>query len=39
MRAGNSGVPSTSEWLNNVLSPGSRIGIDPVSNTKLPSFS
>ena len=39
MRAGNPGVPSTSEWLNNVLSPGSRIGIDPVSNTKLPSFS
>ncbi|KAL1831946.1 hypothetical protein ACET3Z_001597 [Daucus carota] len=29
MRAGNPGVPSTSEWLNNVLSPGSRIGIDP----------
>lgn len=29
MRAGNPGVPSTSEWLNDVLSPGSRIGIDP----------
>lgn len=31
MRAGNPGVPTTSEWLNDVLSPGSRIGIDPVS--------
>ena len=32
MRAGNYGVPTTSEWLNDVLSPGCRIGIDPVSN-------
>lgn len=32
MRAGNLGVPTTSEWLNNVLVPGCRIGIDPVSN-------
>lgn len=37
MRAGNPGVPSTSEWLNDVLSPGSRIGIDPVSDTKFSS--
>ncbi|KAH6826573.1 Metallopeptidase M24 family protein [Perilla frutescens var. hirtella] len=29
MRAGNLGVPSTSEWLNGVLAPGSRVGIDP----------
>ncbi|XP_073270444.1 aminopeptidase P2 [Primulina huaijiensis] len=29
MRAGNLGVPTTSEWLNNVLVPGCRIGIDP----------
>ncbi|GER55390.1 Xaa-pro aminopeptidase [Striga asiatica] len=29
MRAGNLGVPSTSEWLNGVMAPGSRIGIDP----------
>lgn len=29
MRAGNLGVPTTSEWLNGVLTPGSRIGIDP----------
>lgn len=32
MRAGNLGVPTSSEWLNGVLTPGSRIGIDPVSN-------
>lgn len=31
MRAGNLGVPLTSEWLNGVLAPGSRVGIDPVS--------
>ncbi|CAI9777014.1 unnamed protein product [Fraxinus pennsylvanica] len=30
MRAGNLGVPTTSELLNGVLTPGSRIGIDPV---------
>ncbi|MFS7986651.1 putative hydrolase [Helianthus anomalus] len=29
MRSGSSGVPSTAEWLNDVLAPGSRIGIDP----------
>ncbi|KAL8540826.1 hypothetical protein ACS0TY_002157 [Phlomoides rotata] len=29
MRAGNLGVPSTSEWLNGILAPGSRVGIDP----------
>ncbi|CAO2832723.1 unnamed protein product [Amaranthus hypochondriacus] len=29
MRAGNVGVPSMSEWLNDVLNPGSRVGIDP----------
>lgn len=29
MRAGNMGVPTTSEWLNSVLAPGCRIGIDP----------
>ncbi|KAI6692458.1 hypothetical protein NL676_020168 [Syzygium grande] len=29
MRAGNLGVPTTSEWLNDVLAPGCRIGIDP----------
>ncbi|XAR52596.1 Xaa-Pro aminopeptidase [Bertholletia excelsa] len=29
MRAGNLGVPTTSEWLNQVLSPGCRVGIDP----------
>ncbi|XP_047315787.1 aminopeptidase P2 [Impatiens glandulifera] len=29
MRAGNFGVPTTSEWLNDVLAPGGRIGIDP----------
>lgn len=32
MRAGNWGVPNTTEWLNDVLAPGGRIGIDPVSN-------
>jgi len=35
MRAGNMGVPTTAEWLNDVLAPGSRVGIDPVSYTKL----
>lgn len=35
MRAGNLGVPTTSEWLNDVLAPGGRVGIDPVSNTLL----
>lgn len=30
MRAGNMGVPTLSEWLNDVLPPGSRVGIDPV---------
>ncbi|KAK4273461.1 hypothetical protein QN277_021858 [Acacia crassicarpa] len=29
MRAGNPGVPSTGEWLNDVLAPGGRVGIDP----------
>ncbi|MED6181984.1 Aminopeptidase P2, variant 2 [Stylosanthes scabra] len=29
MRAGNPGVPTTSEWLNDVLPPGGRVGIDP----------
>ncbi|XP_052194614.1 aminopeptidase P2 isoform X4 [Diospyros lotus] len=29
MRAGNLGVPTTSEWLNNVLAPGCKVGIDP----------
>ncbi|KAF5746740.1 hypothetical protein HS088_TW06G00914 [Tripterygium wilfordii] len=29
MRAGNSGVPTASEWLNDVLAPGGRVGIDP----------
>lgn len=29
MRAGNLGVPTTTEWLNGVLSPGCRVGIDP----------
>ncbi|KAF6135095.1 hypothetical protein GIB67_040406 [Kingdonia uniflora] len=29
MRAGNFGVPTTSEWLNDVLAPGCRISIDP----------
>ncbi|PIN10226.1 Xaa-Pro aminopeptidase [Handroanthus impetiginosus] len=29
MRAGNLGVPTPSEWLNSVLAPGCRIGIDP----------
>ena len=29
MRAGNYGVPTTSEWLNDVLAPVCRIGIDP----------
>lgn len=29
MRAGNWGVPNTTEWLNDVLAPGGRIGIDP----------
>ncbi|XP_020096421.1 probable Xaa-Pro aminopeptidase P isoform X5 [Ananas comosus] len=29
MRSGNQGVPTTSEWLNDVLPAGCRIGIDP----------
>ncbi|XP_071725503.1 aminopeptidase P2 [Rutidosis leptorrhynchoides] len=29
MRAGNWGVPNTTEWLTDVLAPGGRIGIDP----------
>ncbi|GLT94930.1 hypothetical protein SLE2022_126410 [Rubroshorea leprosula] len=29
MRAGNFGVPTASEWLNSVLAPGGRVGIDP----------
>lgn len=29
MRSGNHGVPTTSEWLNSVLAPGGRVGIDP----------
>ncbi|KAJ6828090.1 putative Xaa-Pro aminopeptidase P [Iris pallida] len=29
MRSGNLGVPTTMEWLNDVLAPGCRIGIDP----------
>ncbi|XP_039140309.1 aminopeptidase P2 [Dioscorea cayenensis subsp. rotundata] len=29
MRSGNLGVPTTIEWLNDVLTPGCRIGIDP----------
>ena len=29
MWAGNYGVPTTNEWLNDVLAPGCRIGIDP----------
>jgi Xaa-Pro aminopeptidase len=32
MRAGNPGVPTTSEWLNDVLAPGAKVGVDPVSN-------
>lgn len=35
MRAGNLGVPTPSEWLNTVLAPGCRIGIDPVSNAQI----
>ncbi|XP_043717201.1 aminopeptidase P2 [Telopea speciosissima] len=29
MRAGNFGVPTSGEWLNDVLAPGCRVGIDP----------
>ncbi|GAB2287331.1 Aminopeptidase P2 [Dionaea muscipula] len=29
MRAGNIGVPTTAEWLNDVLDPGCKVGIDP----------
>lgn len=36
MRSGNHGVPTTSEWLNDVLAPGCRIGIDPVSFILIP---
>jgi hypothetical protein len=32
MRSGNHGVPTTSEWLNDVLPTGGRVGIDPVSS-------
>ncbi|XP_052194624.1 aminopeptidase P2 isoform X11 [Diospyros lotus] len=32
MRAGNLGVPTTSEWLNNVLASGCKVGIDPRGN-------
>lgn len=31
MRNGNLGVPTTIEWLNDLLDPGRRVGIDPVS--------
>jgi hypothetical protein len=31
MRSGNHGVPTTIEWLNDVLPSGCRVGIDPVS--------
>lgn len=31
MCSGNHGVPTTSEWLNDVLPSGCRVGIDPVS--------
>jgi hypothetical protein len=37
MRSGTHGVPTTSEWLNDILPPGARIGIDPVSSV-LPLF-
>ncbi|EEF49835.1 xaa-pro aminopeptidase, putative [Ricinus communis] len=29
MRAGNLGIPTTIEWLNDVLPPGAKVGIDP----------
>ncbi|KAK7397207.1 hypothetical protein VNO78_18374 [Psophocarpus tetragonolobus] len=29
MRAGNPGVPTAGEWLNDVLAPGARVAIDP----------
>ncbi|XP_031260687.1 aminopeptidase P2-like isoform X2 [Pistacia vera] len=29
MRSGNLGIPTISEWLNSVLVPGGRVGIDP----------
>ncbi|OWM85360.1 hypothetical protein CDL15_Pgr018984 [Punica granatum] len=29
MRAGNLGIPTPCEWLNDVLAPGCRVGIDP----------
>ncbi|XP_008802676.2 aminopeptidase P2 isoform X2 [Phoenix dactylifera] len=32
MRSGNLGVPTTPEWLNDVLAPGCRVGIDPRGN-------
>lgn len=38
MRAGNLGVPTASEWLNDVLAPGCRVGIDPVTYALLPLF-
>ena len=31
MQVGTAGVPTISEWLIDVLSPGSNVGIDPVS--------
>ena len=31
MRADTAGVPTISEWLIDVFSPGSKVGIDPVS--------
>lgn len=37
MRSGTPGVPTTTEWLNYILPPGARIGIDPVSSL-LPLF-
>lgn len=37
MRAGNPGVPTASEWVADVLAPGGRVGIDPVSYTTKPS--
>lgn len=29
MRAGSLGVPTAMEWLNDVLPPGAKVGIDP----------
>ncbi|KAL5077317.1 hypothetical protein RYX36_016301 [Vicia faba] len=33
MHAGNPGIPTTSEWLYEVLAPGARVGIDPFLST------